>query len=101
MSFAGSLFQFFSGRATPRPFSPPPDVENRQAAPSPGMRIEPTSGSFPSGTPRFAPPEPASNALPRNMFGDQIPNAAPSQLRDVNPDSTSARGVRVYRQGER
>ena len=96
------LFAIFSGRGTPRPFAPPPDTENRSYTPSPSARIEPTSGAFPVATPRFAPPEPSASPTPMNMYGVPIPLDGPSDSpRTVNPQSTTAKGVPIYRQGEK
>lgn len=95
MSFP-SFFQHFAGRRTPRPNSPEPATEQRAFAPPEPMRIDPTSGSAPTA---FAPPEPSSSPTPVNAFGEPIPGAAPGQQRNINPMSTSAKGVPIVRGG--
>ncbi len=96
MSFP-SFFQHFAGRRTPRPNSPPnpqpSSVLSRHRKP---MRIDPISGSAPTA---FAPPEPSSSPTPVNAFGEPIPGAAPGQQRNINPMSTSAKGVPIVRGG--
>jgi hypothetical protein len=102
-----SLFEHFASRRTPRPNAPAPATESRNFTPSPGMRIAPTSGPtsgpFTPSTVPYAPPQPA--ASPTNAYGlpiDQpIPGARLDQQRSIHPDSTTARGVPVYRSEQR
>jgi hypothetical protein len=96
------LFSLFASRNIPRPFSPPPAIESRNFTPAEDMRIEPSSGGFPTGTPRFAPPEPATAPTPVNMYGVPVALSGPSdQPQTVNPASTTARGVVRYHQERR
>jgi len=93
MSFS-SLFQHFAGRRTPRPNSPPPATADRAFGPPEDMRIDPISGSNAA----FSPPPPSSSPVRVNAFGEPIPGAVPDQ-RNIDPTSTSAKGVPVIRGG--
>ena len=106
MSYVDSIFQHFAGRNRPRPHSPEPSTENRNFQPSPAIKISPTtgptSGPFTPSTVPYAPPEPSSSPQPVNMYGQPIPLDGPSDsARTLNPESTTAKGVPVYRPGQR
>ena len=97
MSFP-SLFQIFASRQNQRPNSPPPAAADRSFGPPEDIRMSPPiSGSAPTG---FAPPEPSSSPVPVNFnaWGDELPAPVGDQ-RNIDPTSTSAKGVPIIAPG--
>jgi len=95
MSFP-SLFQHFAGRRTPRPNAPEPATEQRAFAPPEDMRIDPISGSNAA----FSPPPTSASPVPVNFnaWGEELPATVGDQ-RNIDPTSTSAKGVPIIAPG--
>ena len=96
MSFL-STFQHFAGRRNPRPNAPEHAASDRAFGPPEDIRTTPISGSAPTA---FSPPPTSASPVPVNFnaWGDELPATVGDQ-RNINPTSTSAKGVPIVRGG--